>query len=93
MTELRSDAELRKIAERRADAKIGFRNHALIYGLVNAGLAALNLATSPQTLWFVWPLFGWGIGLAAHGLAVYGAMGAGREQAVQAEMERLRRRR
>ncbi len=91
MTDHRTEAELRKIAERRADAKIGFRNHAMIYGLVNAGLAGLNLATSPHYLWFVWPLFGWGIGLAAHGLSVYGATGGGRERAVQAELERLRR--
>ncbi len=92
MTEPRNDAQLRQLAERRADAKIGWRNHAMVYGLVNAGLAGLNLATSPHYLWFIWPLFGWGIGLAAHGLSVYGAMDAGRERAVQAELERLRRR-
>jgi hypothetical protein len=91
MTEPRSEAELRKIAERRVDAKRGFHIHALVYGLVNAGLAGLNLTTSPQVLWFAWPLFGWGIGLAAHGFAVYGARGGGRERAVEREFERLRR--
>lgn len=92
MTQATEEADLRRMAERRADAKLGFRHHALVYVVVNAGLAGLNLLTSPQTLWFYWPLFGWGIGLAAHGLSVYGSSTEGRERAVQAEMEKLRRR-
>ncbi|MBV8592993.1 MAG: 2TM domain-containing protein [Caulobacteraceae bacterium] len=46
--------------------------------------------TSPRVLWFYWPLLGWGIGLGAHAIDVYGYGGAGRETAVQREMERLR---
>jgi len=86
-----SDDPLRREAERRADAKLGFRTHALIYVVVNAGLAALNLLTSPGTLWFVWPLFGWGIGLAAHGFAVYASGGDRREKAIVNELAALRR--
>jgi len=59
--------------------------------LVNSGLFALNLFTSPQVWWFVWPLFGWGIGLAAHAWAVYGGAGASREEAIAREMTRLRK--
>ena len=54
-------------------ALLGFYIHATVYGTVNAGLLLLNLLTSPGYLWFLWPLVGWGIGLAAHGLAVFGA--------------------
>ena len=54
-------------------ALLGFYIHATVYGAVNAGLLLLNLLTSPGYLWFLWPLVGWGIGLAAHGLAVFGA--------------------
>jgi len=28
--------------------------------------------TSPDVLWFYWPLFGWGIGIVMHGLFVFG---------------------
>jgi hypothetical protein len=46
--------------------KQGFTVHAVIYAGVNAGLIALNLLTVPQVLWFIFPLVGWGIGLAGH---------------------------
>jgi hypothetical protein len=87
------DAQLRRLAERRVNARRGLLVHAGVYVVVNLGLVAINLATSPHYLWFVWPLFGWGIGLAAHAFAVLGALSGDHERAVQAEMERLRRRR
>ena len=34
--------------------------------LVNAGLIALDLATGGGIQWAIWPLAGWGIGLAIH---------------------------
>ena len=92
MAYIQPDAELRKIAERRADAKLGFRAHLSVFALVNAGLAALNLITSPHVPWFQWPLFGWGIGLIAHGVSVYGNQAHDREKMVLAELERLMRR-
>ncbi len=84
------DADLRRRAERRVAAKAGFRHHALIYLLVNAGLLGVNLTTSPQYFWAAWPMFGWGIGLAAHGLGVYGGQSGARETEIVREMERLR---
>lgn len=90
MSPLSEDADLRRRAERRVAAKAGFHSHALIYVLVNAGLLGMNLLTSPQYLWAGWPIFGWGIGLAAHGLSVYGARPQWREAAVRREMERMR---
>ena len=84
------EAALRRTAERRVEAKAGFRTHALVFALVNLGLLAINLVTSPGRLWFAWPLFGWGIGLLAHGLSVYAANPTGREAAIRREMERLR---
>jgi hypothetical protein len=38
---------------------------------VNALLIIVNLSTTPDKLWFYWPLLGWGIGLAAHAFGVY----------------------
>ena len=47
-----------------------FRAHALSYGLVMALLVAIWLITSPGGyFWPIWPMLGWGFGLAAHGLS------------------------
>lgn len=48
----------------------GFFFHFSAYVLVNAILIAVNLLLTPQVLWFIWPLLGWGVGILAHGLAV-----------------------
>jgi hypothetical protein len=91
MSESAIETDLRRKAEQRVAARFGFYLHAAIFLAVNLGLLAINLALSPQYLWFPWPLFGWGIGLVAHGLAVFARASAWRERAVAAELERLRR--
>jgi hypothetical protein len=48
-----------------------FAIHAAIYVAVTLICAAINLWFAPQRLWFIWVLVGWGIGVAAHGLALY----------------------
>ncbi len=45
--------------------------HAIAYLVVVAICAALNIWRHPQNLWFLWVAAGWGIGLAAHALAVW----------------------
>lgn len=57
-------------ARKTVDAKLGFYIHLLVYVLVNAGLAGINLVTDPSRLWFQWPLIGWGAGLLFHGVMV-----------------------
>ena len=47
--------------------------HLTTFIVVNAFLVTLNLLTSPDSLWFYWVLLGWGIGLVAHALQVYGS--------------------
>src|SRR5262245_55870092 len=37
-----------------------FYGHCAVYVIVNAFLLIINLLTSPHTLWFYWPLLGWG---------------------------------
>ena len=86
-----TEAALRRKAERRADAKLAFRGHLIAYVVINAGLVAINLLTSPDHLWFYWPMAGWGIGLIAHGVATY-SQGDVREDLIEAEMQRLRAR-
>jgi hypothetical protein len=48
----------------------GFVIHLSIFVVVVGLLAALNLYRNPQKIWFIWVLAGWGIGLAAHDLAL-----------------------
>ena len=48
-----------------------FYRHLTVYSLVIISLATINLSTSPQYLWFFWPLFWWGIGLVFHGMKVF----------------------
>jgi len=42
----------------------------VVYLGVVALLAALNFWRSPDNLWVIWVALGWGIGVAAHGLAL-----------------------
>lgn len=48
-----------------------FYQHLIIYIAINSFLFFLNLFTSTEHWWFIYPLLGWGIGLAAHALSVF----------------------
>jgi 2TM domain-containing protein len=65
------DQQMYNSAKRKVRQIRGFYIHATIYVLVNVLLMAVNLGTSRGKIWFFWPLLGWGIGLAAHGLSVF----------------------
>ncbi len=62
-------ARIDRLARRRAKAKLGFFIHATVYALVNLGLVGLSVANG--RVWAVYPLLGWGVGLLAHGAAVW----------------------
>lgn len=78
-----------RIARKRANAKLGWLIHASIYLIVNAFLVALSLWQGRH--WAAFPLLGWGLGLAVHGMAVWfaGAGSALREGLVERERARL----
>ena len=81
---------LERRARRRVGMKLGFMIHAIAFLLVNAGLYALNeMAGGPR--WFPFPLLGWGLGLAIHGLVVGTLLSTDglRRGWVQREMQRL----
>ena len=84
------DPELLRRAQRRVSLRMGFFSHALVYVVVNAGLVALNIFHG-KYLWSFWPMAGWGIGLAAHGLATWFSLnGDGmRERMLKQEIDRL----
>lgn len=58
-------------AQKRVEEIKGFYGNLTSYIFVNIGLLVLNLVTSPNHLWFFWPLFGWGIGVAVHAMKVF----------------------
>lgn len=67
-------------ARRHAKGLRAFYSHALTFALVLGGLALVNAFVSPGRWWVQWAAFGWGIGLAVHGISVLGRGSAfGRE--------------
>ncbi len=58
-------------AKKRVEAKIIFYIHLAVYVGVNILLVIINLITSSQYFWFLWPLFGWGLGLFFHALVAF----------------------
>jgi signal transduction histidine kinase len=66
------EEEILRRARRRAAAEVGFYSHLMSYLGVMAFLALVNLLTTRYP-WFVWPAVGWGIGLFAHYMAVFGS--------------------
>lgn len=58
-------------AAQRVEEKLDFYTHLAVYFAVNAGLAVLDYLTSPDDVWFYWPLAGWGIGVVWHAWKVF----------------------
>ena len=58
-------------AKRRVAALKGFYIHLIVFMAVNLGLTLLNIA-SGDDWWVQWVWLGWGIGVLAHAIAVFG---------------------
>ena len=84
------EQDLRQRAVQRLEAKRGLMGHVLAYVMFNLLLIAIWWTTSRGFFWPVFPLFGWGIGLAFHAWDVLSPAPGPRQ--IEAEMERLRRR-
>ena len=59
-------------ARRRVREIRGFYIHLTVYVIVNLLLFSINMIVSPDVLWFIWPLLGWGVAIAIHALSVFG---------------------
>jgi uncharacterized protein (DUF486 family) len=86
-----SEEELRTKARKRAEDKMSFYTHFSVYIAVNAFLIAIWYFTSgPDSFpWFVFVLFGWGIGVVAHGISVV-TEGRFSDQLAEREYQRLK---
>ncbi|MGO9361358.1 MAG: 2TM domain-containing protein [Xanthobacteraceae bacterium] len=62
------------LAKRRVKSIKGFYLHVSIFVVVMAFLVILNALTGGHW-WVQWALLGWGIGLVAHAVAVFGIAG------------------
>ena len=95
MTKPLSSEDIDRLARRRAGAKLGCYIHLSVYLLVNLMVFALSSLAFGHRPWSLFPLLGWGVGVALHFISVF-VLGNGselRERMVQKERERLLRRR
>ncbi|MGK4567588.1 2TM domain-containing protein [Flavobacterium sp. 3HN19-14] len=58
-------------AQKRVDDIKGFYGNLISYIVFTIAFAILNLTTSPEYLWFLWPGLGWGFGVVVHGITVF----------------------
>jgi len=87
--------DIDQLARKRAGAKLGWYTHAAAFTVVNLVLFGMSRYGFGNRPWSVFPLLGWGLGLALHGISVF-VLGTGsglRERMVQKERERLQRQR
>lgn len=82
---------LRAEAIERLQARRELATHVLAYVLVNTTLVVIWAMTGAEFFWPVFPILGWGIGVAFHAWAVLSP--APSEDRILAEMQRLAARR
>jgi len=86
-----ADVALRELALGRLKKQAEFKLHAMIYLLVNGFLVVIWWMTGVPFFWPVFPIFGWGIGVAANWWDAY-LRAVPTEKEIRAEMARLRNR-
>jgi hypothetical protein len=79
--------ERRELAIKRVKDKRDFRNHLAAYLIVNALLVVIWAASGGGYFWPVWPMLGWGVGVAFNWWAAYMQRPISEED-IQREMER-----
>ncbi|ALM48329.1 histidine kinase [Flavobacterium psychrophilum] len=61
-------------AQKKVEEIKGFYANLSSYIVVITGLAILNIISSPNHLWFLYPALGWGLGVVAHGMKAFDYM-------------------
>jgi len=90
-----ADGDLLRLAKRRVGIKMAFFTHLMVYVCVNTGLFFID-HLGGGVGWSVFPLLGWGLGLAIHGLVTWIPLPGGdnwRSRMVERELQRLKERR
>jgi hypothetical protein len=85
-----SEGELREQAIGRLKKKRDFRSHLFMYVAVNSFLVVIWALTGTENFfWPIFPMLGWGIGVAANAWDVYGRRLI-TEDEIRREADRLR---
>jgi hypothetical protein len=84
-----SEHELRERAIVNLKKKRDFRSHVFAYVLVNAALVGIWAVTGAGYFWPIFPILGWGIGVAFNAWDAYGRKDFSEEE-IRREAERLR---
>ncbi len=66
-----SNEERRTAAIERLKAKRDFKTHVAVYVIVNAMLVVIWALSDADYFWPIWPVLGWGAGLAVNAWMVY----------------------
>jgi 2TM domain len=85
----RSEEEIREEALARLKKKRDFRSHLFMYVAVNAMLVAIWAITGADFFWPIFPILGWGVGVAANAWDVYGRKPISEDE-IRREADRLR---
>ena len=85
-TRLTESAKANVVGRRRRGVAI----HALVFFAVNAFLFAINFLTTPGEWWFLFSVFGWGLGLLLHaGFGLFSGVSARRLERERQRQGRL----
>jgi hypothetical protein len=80
----------RQVRARVQGLRRGFLYHFVPFILVNLFLGAINLLTTPEFPWFLFPLLGWAIGLGSHAIVALAPNRDKIERQVRRRIERER---
>jgi hypothetical protein len=89
------DPELYQAARKRIKKRKEFYSNLVSWLIVSAFLFAINILTSTDHLWAIYPFLGWGLGVAFHGFEAFSVAGFGNdieEKKIQEEMDRMQSR-
>lgn len=81
-----------KAAKKRVKKVKGFYSHFATWLIMSAFFIVLNLISSSGNFWAIWPIMGWGLGVAFHAIGVFGVPGRGadwEEKMLEREMRRI----
>ncbi|AQW90555.1 2TM domain-containing protein [Elizabethkingia anophelis] len=82
------EREAYKKASRRVKEIKDFYSNLISYCCVIPFIVVINLMTSPKFLWFVFPMLGWGLGVAIHGFTTFGIGKSWEERKIQELMNK-----
>ena len=75
-------------AAKRVEELKGFYGNLISYCIFIPFLFFINWRTSPNYWWAFWPMFGWGIGVIAHGIKTFGIGSDWEEKQIRKYMEK-----